>query len=184
MKVKLKNVVLSYPSLFETTKFDGKDTGKYEATFLISKDATKLIELIEQTIDQCFKEKDFKGKLPADKICFKDGDLKFNSDGEVTSGYATNMFIKVTSKMRVSIVDRNMRPVTEDDDLIKGGAIVNAQLNIWFQDNKWGKRVNAQLENLQYVSKGISFSGESSAREEPENVWEKLDDDFIDEPDF
>ena len=36
-KVKIQAARLSFPSLFNTAKFGGEDTGKYEATFVLDK---------------------------------------------------------------------------------------------------------------------------------------------------
>ncbi|HEY7803861.1 MAG TPA: ssDNA-binding protein, partial [Orrella sp.] len=74
MKIKLQNVRLSFPSLFRKAVFSGEET-KYEATLLINKETQA--DLIKQ-IGDAIKEKikvDLKGaKLPADKICMKDGE--------------------------------------------------------------------------------------------------------------
>lgn len=69
MKITLKNVRLSFPSLFRKATFNGEET-KYEATFLISKETqSELIAQIQGAIVEKIKV-DLKGvKLGPDKIC-------------------------------------------------------------------------------------------------------------------
>ena len=73
-EIKLKNVRLSFPSLFQRAVFQGEE-GKFEATFLLNKvEHAETIAEIEAQIKQRIAV-DLKGaKLGADKICLKDGD--------------------------------------------------------------------------------------------------------------
>ena len=57
MKVMLKNVRLSFPSLFATEVYGGEDTGKFAATFLIPKSDTKTVATIEQACKSALVEK-------------------------------------------------------------------------------------------------------------------------------
>ena len=57
MKVMLKNVRLSFPSLFKTEQYAGEDTEKYAATFLIPKSDTKTVTAIEQACKAALVEK-------------------------------------------------------------------------------------------------------------------------------
>ena len=50
MKVMLKNVRLSFPSLFKTEEYNGVDTEEFAATFLIPKSDTKTVASIESNI--------------------------------------------------------------------------------------------------------------------------------------
>ena len=62
MKVLLKNVRLSFPSLFKTEVYGGEDTGKFAATFLIPKSDTKTVQSIEQSCKAALVEKYGEGK--------------------------------------------------------------------------------------------------------------------------
>ena len=84
-KFKLKNVRLSFPSIFKRSEFNGQE-GKFEATFLISKEQQKdLIKEIEAKI--ALIQKDNKAKVSPDKICFKDGDSFGAGDTDVTDDF-------------------------------------------------------------------------------------------------
>ena len=54
-KIQLKNVRLSFPSLFQRAQFNGED-GKYEATFLFSKKDKKLKDKLDKAIAAKLKE--------------------------------------------------------------------------------------------------------------------------------
>ena len=151
MKIKIQNARLSFPSLFRKASFNGVET-KYEATLLLNKqDHAEVIASIQKAI----KEKitvDLKGaKLGADKLCLRDGD-----DVEY-DGYAGHMSLKASNKKRPTVIGRDKAPVTEDDNIIYGGCYVNAIITLWAQNNSYGKRVNAQLDGVQFVRDGEPF---------------------------
>ena len=75
MKIKLQNVRCSFPDLFDTAKYEGVDTGKYAITLILDKEkhANSIKEIKENTAS-LIKNKLQLSKLPADKICLRDGD--------------------------------------------------------------------------------------------------------------
>lgn len=148
-QIKLKNVRLSFPSLFRKAVFQGAET-KYEGTFLLDKtEHADSIKQINAAIAEMLKE--HKAKLSPDKICFKDGD-----DIEY-EGYAGTMTIKASSGKRPLVIGKDKSPLTEDDNIIYSGCFVNAIVSLWFQDNGFGKRVNASLEAVQFAKDGQPF---------------------------
>ena len=149
--IKLKNVRLSFPSLFKRASFDGQE-GKFEATFLLNKETHA--ETIKE-IEAAIKEKitvDLKGaKLGADKICLKDGDnIEYD-------GYAGHFSIKGSNSKRPMVIDRDKTPLTEDDNKIYAGCYVNAIIELWAQNNSYGKRINANLLGVQFFADGEPF---------------------------
>ena len=151
--IKLNKVRLSFPSLFQKASFNGVE-GKYEATFLIPKDS-KVVEEIKEGINTIIKDK--KVKIPADKICLKDGD-DIDYDG-----YEGNYSIKATSNKRVPIFDRDKTILTEEDGKIYAGCYVNAVIALWYQDNQYGKRINANLIGVQFCEHGDCFGTDIDA---------------------
>jgi len=151
MKVKIPSARLSFPSLFRTAQFGGEDTGKYEATFILDKsEHSAVIEEIKAEIARLQKE-ELKAKLPAEKICLKDGDDTMRP--EMEGAYT----IKASTKKRPLVIDRSKSPITEDDNVIYAGCYVNAIISLWPQNNQFGKRVNAQLDGVQFVRDGEPF---------------------------
>jgi hypothetical protein len=156
MKVVLKNVRLSYEHLFEKHAFNGEGEATYQGTFLFEKNGDthkQVAKVIKSLIDEKFKGK----ALPADKICLRDGDEK---DAE---GYEGMMFIGAKSKRRVPTVGRDKAPVDADDGVFYSGCYVNAVIDLWAQDNKFGKRINASLMGVQFVKDGESLGGATVA---------------------
>lgn len=178
MKITLNNVRISFPSLFHKAVFNGEET-KYEATFLINKQSqADLIEKLEDAVREKIKV-DLKGaKLGADKICFKDGE---DIDYE---GYAGHMSIKASSNRRPLVIDRDRSPITEDDNVIYAGCYVNAIIELWAQNNNWGKRINANLMGVQFVKDGEAFGDSQVASVSDFDIVEGGDDDFEDDIPF
>ena len=147
-KILLKNVRLSFPSIFHRSVFDGKE-GKFEATFLISKDDTKLKAQLDAAIEEAVKAANV--KVPKDKICLKDG------DDSTYDGYENTWSLKAANSKRPTLINRDKTPIVEDDEVLYAGCYVNAIIDLWVQNNGFGKRVNANLYGIQFVKDGEQF---------------------------
>jgi hypothetical protein len=171
MKIKLQNVRLSFPSLFQKAVFNGEET-KFEATFLIDKETqSDKIEEIQKAIAEKVKA-ELKGKkVPDDKLCLKDGD---ESDYD---GYAGMMSLKASNNKRPLVIDRDKSILTEDDNRIYSGCYVNATIELWVQNNNYGKRVNASLEVVRFRKEGERFG---APKVDVNEVLPDLEDDDFD----
>jgi hypothetical protein len=150
-KIKMQGVRLSFPSLFNTSKFGGADTGKYEATFILDKKTHKaVIADIIKVIDALSKE-ELKSKVPSDKLCLKDGDEMGRDE------YQGMYTLKASTKKRPLVIGRDQSPITESDNAVYAGCYVNAIVTIWAQNNQFGKRINAQLDGVQFNRNGEPF---------------------------
>jgi hypothetical protein len=159
--IKLSNVRLSFPALFEPKVFEGSKPA-FSAVYLLDKKThAKDIEAIKAGIAKVVKE-DFKGKMPA-KTCLRDGTEKPEVDG-----YGADvMFVSARSeKKSFSVVDRNLEHLTPQSGRPYAGCYVNAVIRLWPQDNKYGKRVNASLGNIQFVKDGEAFGEKPRAVED------------------
>jgi hypothetical protein len=175
MKVKLENVRLAFPQIFEPRAFgeDGSDPA-YSASFIFGK-KHPAVKLIQEAIEAVAKEK-WEGKATevlkqlraADKACLHDGDSKPDYDG-----FAGNFFLASRNKARPLIIDRDKSPLTASDGKPYAGCYVNATVDIWPQANKFGKRVNATLSGVQFLKDGDAFAGSPPAS--PDD-FESLDD--------
>lgn len=152
MQVILTNVRLSYPHLFTAKAAQGSDKAKYSASFLLDKGKdAKQIKTVQAAIDSLLAEK-FKGKkLPADKICLRDGDAKDDEN------YAGKFYINASNDKRPQVVDTDKTPLASDDNKPYAGCYVNGVLRLWAQDNQYGKRINASLEAVQFWKDGEPF---------------------------
>lgn len=148
-KIQLKNVRLSFPSIFHRSVFDGQE-GKYEATFLIPKSDTETKKILDDAIKALISESP-KVTVPSDKRCLKDGD-----DSEY-DGYASNWSLKAANSKRPTVIGRDKAPLTDEDGIVYAGCYVNAVIDFWLQNNKYGKRINANLYGVQFVKDGDPF---------------------------
>lgn len=146
--MRLNNVRLSFPSLFHKASFDGKE-GKYEATFLLDKADEKTKKMLDDAIAEAIAEA--KIKVASDKICLKDG------DDSPYEGYEGQWSFKAGSNKRPTVIDRDKTPLVEEDEKLYAGCYVNAIVDLWIQNNKFGKRVNANLYGVQFIKDGEAF---------------------------
>jgi len=150
-KIKLQNVRLSFPSLFQHATFGNDSTGKYEATFVLDTvEHADAITLIKSKIAELMKT-ELKTKLAADKICLKDGDDLGRPEFE------GKMTIKASTKKRPLVIDKDKSPLAQEDERIYAGCYVNAVVTLWAQNNQFGKRINAQLDGVQFFKDGEPF---------------------------
>ena len=160
-KVHLKNVRLSFPSIFKKSVFDD-NVGKYEATFLLDKSDKKTKKAVDEAIKAAIAEANI--KVPVDKRCLKDGD-----DSEY-DGYEGVWSIKASNSKRPTVIDRDKTPLIEEDDVLYAGCYVNAIIDVWIQNNNYGKRANANLYGIQFVKDGDPFG------QGPVDVTDDFDD--------
>lgn len=147
----MKNVRLSFPSLFQHEVYIGESTGKFAATLILDKEEHKdAIASIQKATNDLMMET-FKGKIPSDKLALKDGDESGRPE------YAGAYTIKVSTKKRPTVIDRNKTPLVEDDGRPYSGCYVNAIISLWAQSNAYGKRINGNLLGIQFYRDGEAF---------------------------
>jgi hypothetical protein len=169
-KIKLKNVRLSFPSLFNKAEFNG-DVGKFEATFLINKETqASTVSDINEKIKAIIKEN--KIKVASDKRCVKDGD-----DVDY-AGYNGHISLKAANNKRPLVIDRDKSILVEEDNKPYSGCYVNATVELWVQNNNYGKRVNCNLLAVQFAKDGESF-GAGGASGSADDFDELEDDEML-----
>lgn len=167
MKVKLTNVRLAFPVLFEAKTVNGEGKPAFSASFLLDP-ADPQVKALNQAIEQVAKDKwgakaeaILKQMRAQDKVALHDGDLKANYDG-----FPGNLYVSARSATRPLVIDKDKSPLTEQDGKPYAGCFVNASIELWPQDNNYGKRVNASLRGVQFFRDGDSFAGGGAASED------------------
>jgi len=156
MAIKITNARLSFPSLFRKASFQGNET-KYEATFIVPKQGNeKWHKAVTDEINKALV--DAKMKVGADKLFIKDGDTLDRPE------YEGAWVIKSANSKRPTVIDRDRTTVVEEDEKFYAGCYVNASIDIWLQNNQFGKRVNANLLGVQFIKDGESFEGDFVAK--------------------
>lgn len=167
MKIKLNNVRLAFPVLWEAKNFNGEGKPAFGAALLIER-SDKQNAAITAAIDAVAKEKwgakaeqQLKLLRATGKSCLHNGDLKSSY-----AGFGGMNFISSRNAARPTVLDSDKTPLTESDGRIYAGCYVNVVLDLWAQDNNYGKRVNATLMGVQFFREGDAFSGGGSASDD------------------
>jgi len=173
----IKNVRCSFPSLWkEDIKEDGSKFGKGIKILLDpTKDAQAIAEIKAEISKICKEKPKIKQvveKKGEERMCLKTGDRDEYPAGCKMLGCGNPGKIMVLHKDRTR--------ATEDDDPIYSGCYVNVKVDIWGQDNKYGKRINAKVITVQFAGEGESFDGGHVSDDVAASGFDSLDDDFGD----
>jgi len=148
---------LSFPDLFKKGVYKNKETN-YSGTFLFPKSDKKTYTAIINAIEEIKKEAGVT-KLKAEKICLKDG----NDDENDREEYKGMWVIKASNNKRPKVFNKAKEQVSEEqaeeEEILYAGCYVHAQIALWFQDNEFGKRINANLLVVKHVKDGEPFGG-------------------------
>lgn len=172
-KVKLLNVRLFFPDLFEAVEFkpgDGKP--RFNATFGIPKTDKAQLALIEAAV-QAEATEGWKAKGAAqvtamrgnsNKFCLSDGDAKTYEGAE---GLMLLSAHRKKDAGRPYVIDRQKNPLTAEDGKIYSGCYVNCTVEIWPQVKGEGAPgMRCGLLGVQFSKDGDAFSGASKASPE------------------
>jgi len=191
-KVKLNNVRISFCStLWEAEQFEGTGPFKYSASFLVEKNSANhkaLIAAEEEVAKEQWKDK---AKAVLSNLR-GDSKLRLISDGDTKTydGYAGMAYIRATrgkDKGRPLILDQKPKKPDGSDNILSAedgrpyaGCYVNATVELWPQDNKWGKTVRATLLAVQYARDGDAFAaGSKGSADEFEDLSDTGADDLV-----
>lgn len=178
-RILLRNVRLGFPNLFVAAQVNGEGDAKYGGMLILTPDHPQLADVRAKMIAVAkdkWKEKAadvFKTLEKTDKLALHDGDTKAQYDG-----VAGNFFISAGAQLsaRPTVIDQNKAPLTERDGKPYAGCYINASIDLWAQDNKFGKRINAQLRGVQFLRDGDAFAaGRPADSDEFEEVTEGSD---------
>lgn len=163
MLFKLKNVRIAFcQNLFVAGAMAGDSSAKprFSSTFIIAAGDPQ-IEALRKAIEEVAKEKwgtkylaILKQLNAGGKTCLHDGNDKPQYDG-----FEGNMYISAASPNRPGIFDSNKTELTEASGKPYAGCYVHANIEIWAQDNNYGKRINASLKGVMFYKDGDAFVG-------------------------
>jgi hypothetical protein len=162
MRILLRDVRLAFPSLWKATAPKTGGEAAFSGSFLLPKTHKQIPEL-KAAFKTLAKEKwgvkadaVLKALEAADKVCLHDGDGKADYEG-----FEGNLYISARAKVRPSVFDQQRQELSEADGKPYSGSYVNVSLELWPQDNGFGKRINAQLRGVQFLRDGDAFAGGS-----------------------
>lgn len=168
--MRIDNVIASYPHVDKPYAGDDGGVPKYSIMGLADKTTHKdIIALVKSEMIRIMAEK--KVKLPSKNLFMKDGDVHFETKDECLGRYAFTAREDARPVLRDA--DGNKLDPKDDMDTIKelfyGGAVVSILINPWYQDNKYGKRLNANLRAIKFVEDGEAFG---EGRVDDEEAWD------------
>lgn len=162
-KVVTGKVRFSYANVWEPKSINGGDE-KYSVSLIISKDDTKTINDIKTAIEAAKQEgkAKFGGKIPANlKLPLRDGDIDRPED----EAYKNSYFVNANSKDKPSIVDKNVKPIMDQDE-VYSGCYGRASITFYAFNQNGNKGVACGLGNIQKLSDGEPLSGRSRAEDD------------------
>lgn len=174
-------VQLNFCNVWEPKAVEGSDKEKYSVQIRLHKKRDKALILEIQSavkaIATASKETVFKGKTANLKLPLRDGD---NSDDETLKGH---YFFNASSDSQPGIVDRNRKPIIEQDE-VYSGVIAYVSVNFFAFNKNGNKGIAAGLNNILKYKDGERIAGKPSAQSDFKNLdIEVLDDDLLDDED-
>lgn len=189
-RVVLRNVRMSFPHLTKPSQVKGEGKPAFSAAFILEKDSPEYeanVAALEAAMKYAAKEKwaakaevFYKEMEKNNRLALRDGDTKMSIEG-----YAGNMFLNARSaasspptlvRRDRSVISRQVVDGSAESDIeLYGGCYVNVILNIWAQDNDYGKRINASLAGVQFYAQGVPFVGSPVANTDDFDELEPLD---------
>lgn len=176
--IMLKNVRLSFPTIWTPKSFSPGQAPKYSCNLLLDKKENKeQIKIMKDEIRKAAND-GFHGDIPKSLVvCLEDGEDK------TFEGYDNCMFVRCSSRLRPQIIDRDRTPLAEEDDKLHAGDYVNAAISLWVMDNQYGKRINSNLNALQFAKEGERFGGGTVSVDAFDDISKEQDADAADEID-
>ena len=187
-RVRLRNVRASYPHVFNP-KEDDKGNKKYQLSCILNRDDKFYAEnkaavdkaiahLLDVAGQKLNWKKDGAGKwkVPSTfKIPLRDGDEKSDE------AYENADYFNASSTNKPNVVDKALKPITEDSGDFYAGCYCHVSVNFFLFDLPESKGIAAGLENIMKSKDGQKLSGGRSAAEDFADL---ADDDDDDDDDF
>ena len=174
-KVHLKDVRASFANIFEAKQVQGQGDAKFSCAFIFAKDSPNkqaVVDAMTAAANEKWGAKAgevLKALKAADRLCLHDGDSKPDADA-----YPGNLFLNASNKTRPLVIGPQREPLVAADGKPYSGSYVNAIVEIWPQDNQFGKRINASLLGVQFLRDGERLSGGGVAAAEDFQAIEPL----------
>lgn len=192
-KIKLQNVRLSFPHIFKAKAFEEGATAKFSATAMLDPENpqhAKAVKQLKKAIEATAAEKWGKqweaGKIKLKGTCLKaqDDDLAAEklvtaTEGEYREEQEGLYLVSASEIKRPSVVDVDRSPLAEEDGKPYAGCYVTLIITLWAQDNKFGKRINANLIGVQFKKDGEPFEGRQSVADDDWDEWDDEDEDDL-----
>lgn len=170
-RLMLKNITMAFPALAEPQSF-GEGEPAYGAKFPIKVNGEHQKLLEEAMLAEAKEQWKDKGKSVLDmliedgKVAFVKKVYKSKKTGEPYQGFEDTYYLSTRNpKTQPTVFNEYGEPLTTKSDIERqafSGAIVNASVEVWAQDNKWGRRINCTLRGVMLTGEGENVGGGSA----------------------
>ncbi len=170
-KVVTGKVRFSFLHVFEPYLMEEK---KYSVSLLIPKSDKATIAKINKAVDAAREQAKAKngGKLPPKfKLPLNDGDIDRSDD----KAYAGCYYVNATSKTKPGVVDKDLNPILDQDELYSG-CYGRASIRFYPFDTSGNRGVACGLNHVQKLKDGEPLGNRSSA---DDDFSEPFDDDDL-----
>lgn len=171
MEVRLEKVRIAFPALDKPEAMgDGKPA--YQLKGIIepnSANSRKLEEAILAAAKDKWKDKAL-GVLDLlredKKLCLIKAPYKSKKTGEPYLGFEGKWSLSARKEQAPTIFNKHGVQVTNPAEIkamLYSGAYAHIKVDIWAQDNSYGRRINAALQGVMFAADGEAFGGSSPA---------------------
>ncbi len=169
-------VRLSYEHIWEPASINDSDE-KYSVSLIIPKSDTKTVKDIQNAVEQAKQDgkAKFGGRIPANlKLPLRDGDIERPDD----EAYKDCYFINCNSKDKPQIVDKNVQPILDRNE-VYSGCYARVSISLYPFNTNGNKGIACGLGNIQKIADGEPLGGRTRA----EDDFEAYDEEEIAEGD-
>ncbi len=170
-RIMLKNVVLAFPALAEPQSYGDGDPA-FGAKFPIEPGSPNQNLIEEAMRAEANAQWNDKGESVL-KMLVEDGSVCFNKKvyrskktGDAYQGFEGKHYLSTrNASTQPTVFNQFGDQVTAKGEIERqafSGAVVAASVEIWAQDNKWGRRINCTLRGVMLTGEGENFGGGSS----------------------
>ena len=160
-KVVTGKVRFSYLHVWEPSAVEEGQEKKYSVSLIIPKKDKVTIAKINKAIEaakEAGKAK-FGGKVPGSlKLPLRDGDIDRSDD----DNYADSYFINANCKTKPGLVDKDINPIMDQDELYSG-CFGKASITFYAFNTSGNKGIACGLNNLMKLEDGDPLGGRSTA---------------------
>lgn len=180
-KVVTGEVRLSYVHVFEPFSNDPDQEPRYSVTLLIPKSDKRTLNRLraaQKAAAELGKSRVFGGSVPGNlKMTLHDGDEE--ADLEKNPEYEGHMYMAVSSKTRPGIVDQDVNPIL-DSEQVYSGCFARVSINAFAYNTKGNRGISFGLNHVQKTRDGDYLGGRSRAEDDFE-AWgnDEEDEDLI-----
>ena len=168
-KVVTGKIRASYEHLLEPYAFNEDDEPRYSMVALIPKSDTATVNKIraaQQAALEAGKHKFKGGRVPSVwNDTLRDGDTDDSIDLDKSPEYAGHYFMSVSSKTKPGVVDANLNPILDSEE-VYSGMYCRISMNAFTYNVKGNQGVSFGLNHVQKLSDGDFLGGRTRAEDD------------------